>query len=93
MSCLSEVAEPTDHDVAALPEVLQAAGYHTLLSGKWHLGLKPDNNPAARGFDKSFALLPGCTNHWGFEPQFEDPFSFFDRIPVLYSENGKRSVV
>lgn len=63
------------------------------MSGKWHLGLKPENGPSARGFDRSFALLPGCTNHFGFEPQFENPMDFFVRIPVLYAEDGKRKVI
>lgn len=35
------------------------------MSGKWHLGLKRQHGPAARGFDRSFALLPGCANHYG----------------------------
>ena len=55
-----------DHDVAPLPELLRDAGYYTLMSGKWHLGLRTDTNPQARGFDRSFALLPGASNHWGF---------------------------
>ncbi|CAL5874141.1 uncharacterized protein PFLUO_LOCUS8429 [Penicillium psychrofluorescens] len=80
-----------NHDVAALSELLQDGGYHTLLSGKWHLGLLPENNPAERGFDRSFALLPGCSNHYGYEPQFgKDYINFFTRIPPLYSEDGKR---
>ncbi|CAK7199488.1 hypothetical protein SEUCBS139899_002168 [Sporothrix eucalyptigena] len=81
-----------NHDVAALPELLQDAGYATFMSGKWHLGLKPENGPSQRGFDRSFALLPGCTNHFGFEPQFDKPMDFFTRIPVLYVEDGKRKV-
>ena len=51
--------------VAALPELLSDGGYHTVMSGKWHLGLKPEHDPAARGFKQSFALLPGCANHYG----------------------------
>ncbi|KAK2763692.1 hypothetical protein FQN54_009308 [Arachnomyces sp. PD_36] len=80
-----------NHDVAALPEILQDEGYHTLISGKWHLGLRPENNPAVRGFDRSFALLPGTSNHYGWEPQFgKDYLNFFVRIPPLYTEDGKK---
>lgn len=50
--------------VAALPEVLRQAGYRTAMAGKWHLGLTPDTGPAARGFDRSFALLQGGAGHF-----------------------------
>ena len=46
-------------NVAALPEVLLDAGYHTYMTGKWHLGLTRETSPVARGFEKSFALLQG----------------------------------
>lgn len=48
-------------NVAPLPELLRDAGYKTFMSGKWHLGLTPDHWPVARGFDRSFTLLPVCT--------------------------------
>ena len=46
--------------VVTLPEVLRDAGYETLMSGKWHLGLTPERSPKARGFERSFAHLPAC---------------------------------
>ncbi|BAK65736.1 arylsulfatase [Sphingobium sp. SYK-6] len=52
-------------DVASLAERLSAGGYRTLFSGKWHLGLKPEQDPHARGFQRSFALLQGGHNHFG----------------------------
>ncbi|KAH8705395.1 alkaline-phosphatase-like protein [Talaromyces proteolyticus] len=58
--------------VAALPELLRDAGYHTLMSGKWHLGLTPERAPGKRGFERSFAHLPACSNHYAFEPQLRD---------------------
>ena len=55
--------------VATLPEILKDNGYHTMMAGKWHLGLKKDRSPQARGFEKSLALLPACSNHYGYEPE------------------------
>jgi arylsulfatase A-like enzyme len=34
-----------------LPRTFKAAGYHTSLIGKWHLGLEEPNTPNGRGFD------------------------------------------
>ncbi len=51
--------------VVAVPELLRDGGYHTIMAGKWHLGMQREHFPASRGFDRSFALLPGCANHYG----------------------------
>ncbi|KAJ4112163.1 hypothetical protein NW768_011742 [Fusarium equiseti] len=80
--------------VVALPELLRDGGYETLMSGKWHLGLKPEHHPNKRGFNKSFALLPGCANHYAYEPEYQDPESepgkFFETaVRALHAENGK----
>ncbi|KAF4439595.1 arylsulfatase [Fusarium acutatum] len=69
--------------VAALPEILSDAGYLTLMSGKWHLGMTPDVSPSARGFKKSFGFLPGCGNHFNYEPQFEA-----DQDTMLLTSDG-----
>ncbi|PSS05326.1 alkaline-phosphatase-like protein [Coniella lustricola] len=79
--------------VAALPEILRDAGYLTLMAGKWHLGLTPERSPQARGFEKSFAHLPACSNHYAYEPKLEGA----DQIPgfmtmsfiALHSEDGE----
>lgn len=79
--------------VVALPELLQDAGYLTLMAGKWHLGLTPERFPHKRGFEKSFAHLPACSNHYAYEPQLEGQ----DQIPgfmtmsfiALHSEDGE----
>jgi arylsulfatase len=69
-------------EVAALPELLSAGGYRTILSGKWHLGLEPAQDPHARGFQRSFALLQGGHNHFG-EGGVGGPQS------ATYTEDGK----
>ncbi|KAJ5983458.1 hypothetical protein N7481_005557 [Penicillium waksmanii] len=57
-----------NRDVAVLPEILQDNGYFTVMSGKWHLGMRTSQGPWERGFQKAFAMLPGCCNHYGWEP-------------------------
>lgn len=37
--------------VPLLPQVLHAAGYHSAIVGKWHLGLTAPDTPGDRGFD------------------------------------------
>ena len=68
--------------VAALPEVLKGAGYRTYMTGKWHLGLTEETSPAARGFDKSFAMLQGGAG------AFENMLSIVGPDKAKYRENG-----
>ncbi len=49
--------------VASLPERLAEVGYRSYMAGKWHLGPDPGQWPVDRGFDRSFALLPGSGSH------------------------------
>jgi arylsulfatase A-like enzyme len=78
--------------VAPLPEVLRDHGYRTYMSGKWHLGLTKDRWPVKRGFDRSFTLLPGAANHYGFEPQLEEDDEGVPKIlrstPLLYATDA-----
>src|SRR5688572_25008277 len=50
-----------------LAELLRGAGYRTMMCGKWHMGDRPAEWPVRRGFDRSFALIPGAMNYWGGE--------------------------
>ncbi|WP_157218582.1 arylsulfatase [Flavisphingomonas formosensis] len=54
--------------VVTVAELLREGGYRTLLSGKWHLGDTLERAPVARGFERSFALLPGGADHFGGGP-------------------------
>ena len=46
-------------------ELLRAAGYHTMMCGKWHLGKRPEGWPVHRGFDRSFVQIDGAMNYFG----------------------------
>lgn len=43
--------------IPLLPLPLKAAGYHTAIVGKWHLGLEAPNRPNDRGFDHFHGFL------------------------------------
>lgn len=73
--------------VAALPELLQAGGYRTLMAGKWHLGLTPEQDPHARGFQHTFALLQGGHNHFGLGLT-QDPVADARAFGATYTEDG-----
>lgn len=52
-----------------IAEALRAAGYRTGMSGKWHLGYRTNEWPVARGFDRSFTVIEGAMNYYGFGMQ------------------------
>jgi arylsulfatase len=70
-------------EVAALPELLKAGGYHTYMAGKWHLGDKPETRPHARGFEDTFALMPGGGSHWNDRKPLSPPQK------MIYTRNGE----
>ena len=82
--------DPLRPDVAALPERLRAAGYHTYISGKWNLGITPEESPLERGFELSFALVPPADNHLGHS-NFP-PISEFAPAGA-YLENGQAATL
>lgn len=52
-------------DEQMLPQMLQAAGYHTAMVGKWHLGhADPAYWPMQRGFDSFYGALVGEIDHF-----------------------------
>jgi len=69
-------------DAATIAEHLRAAGYATLMSGKWHVagdfmaqevdswqvGTPRHPTPRQRGFDHFFGIVDGCTHY--FSPYF-----------------------
>ena len=66
-----------------LAEMLKQKDYYTFMVGKWHLGFEANQNPKARGFDQSYALLDGFDLHFKEQPK---------NYPrnTQYTENGQK---
>jgi len=74
-----------------LAEVLKASGYHTLMTGKWHLGYHDTENwPLQRGFDKYFGIISGASHFMNPQPPrgltfMNEPF---DPWPGFYTTDA-----
>ena len=51
-------------DVVTLASLLQDVGYHTYMTGKWHLGQTAELLPSARGFDRTVAMADTGADNW-----------------------------
>ena len=68
--------------VTTVAQILRDSGYHTYMSGKWHLGHDQQNWPYNRGFEQSFALLHGGATMWnGTFP--------IEAIKVMWASNNQ----
>ncbi len=75
--------------VLTLADRLKAAGYRTLMSGKWHLGHAESDLPNAHGFDRSLALDASGADNWAdkpYMPYYQDAPWFEDGKPARMPE-------
>ena len=56
------------HNVVTVATLLKDAGYHTYLTGKWHLGKTPDLLPSQRGFERTVTMLDTGADNWEKKP-------------------------
>lgn len=50
--------------VPTIAEDLKKVGYHTYMTGKWHVGESPAYWPLKRGFDRYFGLISGASSYF-----------------------------
>ena len=76
--------------VPTIAEQLQAAGYRTVMTGKWHLGMDPERRPSARGFDRTFMLADTGADNWrhrSYLPIYETANWFEDGEPITLPDD------
>jgi arylsulfatase A-like enzyme len=56
------------HNVVTVASLLQDAGYHTYMAGKWHLGKSPDLLPFRRGFERTVTMADTGADNWEQKP-------------------------
>jgi arylsulfatase A-like enzyme len=61
----SKLAMP--REIPNLATMLKSRGYHTAISGKWHLSLQIENGPRQYGFDSTYGYLHGQIDPWTHE--------------------------
>ncbi|WP_298538000.1 arylsulfatase [uncultured Algibacter sp.] len=79
--------------IATIPQILRKSGYHTYMTGKWHLGRDSLSIPFSKGFERSFVNIRGAGNHYDDQGLFkEDPITpyFEDGKPTTWN-NGDYS--
>ncbi|MFB6341943.1 arylsulfatase [Saccharicrinis sp. FJH62] len=53
-----------NQNCVTMAQVLQQNGYHTYMTGKWHLGyFEPENRPLQRGFEKYYGIIAGASSY------------------------------
>ena len=54
--------------VVTLATLLNDEGYHTYMTGKWHLGHTPNQLPSAKGFERTIAMADTGADNWEQRP-------------------------
>ena len=78
------------HNVVTVATLLEGAGYHTYMAGKWHLGSTPELLPSRRGFERTVALADSGADNWEqrpYIPLYDNANWFADGEPYQLPED------
>jgi len=74
-----------------LAEALKYNGYNTYMSGKWHVGGRPEVHPLKRGFNRYFGLIDGAGSYFerkAYRLNQQPPIWMLDSIGYDPPETG-----
>ncbi|MCH1553078.1 MAG: sulfatase-like hydrolase/transferase, partial [Luminiphilus sp.] len=77
-------------NVVTVATLLEGAGYHTYMAGKWHLGSSAGLLPSQRGFERTVALADSGADNWEqrpYIPLYDDANWFADGEPYRLPED------
>ena len=77
-------------NVVTVATLLETAGYHTYMAGKWHLGSSVGLLPSQRGFERTVALADSGADNWEqrpYIPLYDDANWFADGEPYRLPED------
>jgi arylsulfatase A-like enzyme len=75
-----DVGLPPEYPTVA--SLLKAAGYHTALVGKWHLGYLPKYSPVKSGFEEFFGIMSGGADYFTHKDATGEADLFEAEVPV-----------
>lgn len=62
---IAEYRGALNKNCVTIAEVLKTAGYHTYMTGKWHLGMHGEEKwPLQRGFERFYGILAGACSYF-----------------------------
>ena len=77
-------------NVVTVATLLEDAGYHTYMAGKWHLGSTPGLLPSQRGFERTVALADSGADNWEqrpYIPLYDKARRYADGAPYQLPED------
>lgn len=75
-------------DTVTVAKALKSVGYETAITGKWHLGSKPEWGPQKFGFDHGYGSLAGGVGPWDHRYKQGEFTQTWHRNGQLIEETG-----
>lgn len=77
-----------DPQIPTIAERLHQVGYHTYMTGKWHVGERQEHWPLKRGFDQYFGLISGASSFFEVLPEKRKRYMVYQDQEYVLPKNG-----